>query len=136
MRRAARAIRGMNARAVLIKGGHLGAQERASAEKSESHLIALDLLDDEGRVTLFREERIATTSTHGTGCTLAAAIAACLGRQLTLVESISAAKSFVTDAIRHAPALGHGHGPLNHAVEARFDGRNFTHDEEDGDGVR
>lgn len=136
MRRAARAIRGMNARAVLIKGGHLGAGETASVEQSESHLMALDLLDDGGRVTLFREERIATTSTHGTGCTLAAAVAACLGRQMTLVESISAAKSFVTDAIRHAPALGHGHGPLNHAVAVRFDGHNFKHDGKDGDDVR
>lgn len=136
MRRAARIIRGMGARAVLVKGGHLGARETASVEKSESNLTALDLLDDEGRVTLFREERIITTSTHGTGCTLAAAIAACLGRRLSLVESISAAKSFVTDAIRHAPTLGHGHGPLNHAVPPRFDGRNFKHDEHDGDAIR
>nr|AIA12209.1 Acetyltransferase (GNAT) domain protein [uncultured bacterium] len=135
MRRAARAIRGMGARAVLVKGGHLGARE-VSDERNETNLTALDLLDDEGRVTLFREERIVTTSTHGTGCTLAAAIAACLGRGMSLVESISAAKSFVTDAIRHAPALGHGHGPLNHAVAPRFDGHNFKHDERDGDALR
>ncbi|HEX8491847.1 MAG TPA: bifunctional hydroxymethylpyrimidine kinase/phosphomethylpyrimidine kinase [Pyrinomonadaceae bacterium] len=157
MRRAARAIRNMGARAVLIKGGHLNARETESIERKaassqqsaaglagkttnveryENNLTALDLLDDEGRVTLFREERIATTSTHGTGCTLAAAIAACLGRRMTLVESISAAKSFVTDAIRQAPKLGHGHGPLNHTVAVRFDGRNFQHDEDDRDALR
>jgi hydroxymethylpyrimidine kinase/phosphomethylpyrimidine kinase len=114
MRRAARVMREMGARAVIIKGGHL-----------QSQRLALDLLDDEGRVTLFSEERIHTTSTHGTGCTLAAAIAACLGRGLTLLESISTAKRFVTDAIRQAPALGHGHGPLNHNVAPRFNQQNF-----------
>jgi hydroxymethylpyrimidine kinase/phosphomethylpyrimidine kinase len=152
MRRAARAIRALGARAVLIKGGHLGqrtpanlsssiigqqpeqASQEAKAEdlkQSESNLVALDLLDDEGRLTLFREELVNSTSTHGTGCTLAAAIAACLGRGLTLVESVSAAKSFVTDAIRQAALLGHGHGPLNHNVPARYDAHNFQVDEPD-----
>ncbi len=78
---------------------------------------ALDLLDDNGSVTLFRGEWIETTSTHGTGCTLSAAIAACMGRGLTLEKAVEAAKRFVTDAIRHAPGLGHGHGPLNHSVK-------------------
>ncbi len=120
MRRAARAIRGMGARAVLVKGGHLGEQADGNEQK-ENKLVALDLLDEEGRVTPFRAERINTTSTHGTGCTLAAAIAACLGRGMTLPESIGTAKRYVTDAIRQAPRLGHGHGPLNHAVRVRFD---------------
>jgi hydroxymethylpyrimidine kinase/phosphomethylpyrimidine kinase len=153
MRRAARAMREMGARAVLVKGGHLGEPEANGGQRSvvsgqqekaveeatapngegrESSLFALDVLDDEGRVTLFREARILTTSTHGTGCTLAAAIAACLGRNMTLLESVSTAKRFVTDAIRHAPPLGHGHGPLNHNVAVRFDGRNFTHSDEAG----
>lgn len=124
MRRAARAMRALGARAVLVKGGHLG----ESAADSSS---ALDLLDEDGQVTLFREQRINTTSTHGTGCTLAAAIAACLGRRMTLLESVSAAKSYVTDAIRHAPPLGHGHGPLNHNVAVRFDSQNFVREEND-----
>lgn len=163
MRRAASAIRAMGARAVLVKGGHLGEPtvEAAAAAATiepetpgkretgtggkeeaammsgsdESQLVALDLLDDDGRVTLFREPRIMTTSTHGTGCTLAAAMAACLGRGMTLVEAVGAAKSYVTDAIRAAPRLGHGHGPLNHAVAVRFVGQNFKRDEQSVDDV-
>ena len=102
MQRAARVMREMGARAVLVKGGHLTTD-------------ALDLLDEEGRVTVFRGERIETTSTHGTGCTLAAAISACMGRGMSLENAVRTAKSFVTDAIRHAPRLGHGHGPINNS---------------------
>jgi hydroxymethylpyrimidine/phosphomethylpyrimidine kinase len=90
---------------VLVKGGHLTSD-------------ALDLLDEGGRISLFRAERVETTSTHGTGCTLAAAVAACLARGLTLEESVGAAKRFVTEAIRRAPGLGRGHGPVNHNVPA------------------
>ncbi|HEV2914319.1 MAG TPA: bifunctional hydroxymethylpyrimidine kinase/phosphomethylpyrimidine kinase [Pyrinomonadaceae bacterium] len=99
MRRAARAMRELGARAVLVKGGHLTGD-------------AQDLLDDDGRVTVFRGERIQTTSTHGTGCTLAAAIAACLGKGMTLEDAVGAAKRFVAFRIRSAPGLGHGHGPI------------------------
>ena len=113
MRRAAELIRGLGARAVLVKGGHLTAD-------------AADLLDDGGRVSVFRAERIETTSTHGTGCTLAAAIAACLARGLPLEESVGAAKRFVTEAIRRAPGLGHGHGPVNHSVEVTLDWKKGT----------
>jgi hydroxymethylpyrimidine/phosphomethylpyrimidine kinase len=119
MRRAASAIRALGARAVLVKGGHLG-EHAEDGEQDEREPVALDLLDEEGRVTTFRAKRIETTSTHGTGCTLAAAIAACLGRGMTLAESIGTAKRYVTDAISSAPRLGHGHGPLNHAVSVRF----------------
>ncbi len=105
MLEAARVIRALGARAVLVKGGHLEGE-------------ATDVLDDDGRVTTFTAPRIETTSTHGTGCTLAAGIAACLARGMSLEESVEAAKRFVTEAIRHAPRLGHGHGPINHAVAA------------------
>ena len=100
---AARRIRGMGARAVLVKGGHLESR-------------ALDVLDEEGEVTYFDVERIETASTHGTGCTLAAAIASCLARGYNLEDSVAYAKRFVTAAIRGAPGLGHGHGPINHSV--------------------
>ncbi|MDQ3135615.1 MAG: bifunctional hydroxymethylpyrimidine kinase/phosphomethylpyrimidine kinase [Acidobacteriota bacterium] len=100
MRRAASLLREMGARAVLVKGGHLTG-------------VALDVLDDEGEIHTFRAPRIETTSTHGTGCTLAAAIAAGLAHGLSLPAAVAAAKRFVTDAIHHAPPLGHGYGPLN-----------------------
>lgn len=102
MMQAARLMRDMGARAVLVKGGHLETE-------------ALDLLDDEGCIQTFRAERIETTSTHGTGCTLAAAIAANLAHGHSLEESVRTAKRFVTQAILNAPGLGHGHGPINNA---------------------
>ncbi|MGI8654878.1 MAG: bifunctional hydroxymethylpyrimidine kinase/phosphomethylpyrimidine kinase [Pyrinomonadaceae bacterium] len=106
MLEAARLIRRkMGARAVLVKGGHLTGE-------------AIDVLDDEGRVTIFRAERIETRNTHGTGCTLAAAVAACLARGMDLENAVDTAKRFVADAIRYAPQLGHGDGPINHNVAA------------------
>jgi hydroxymethylpyrimidine kinase/phosphomethylpyrimidine kinase len=111
MRRAARAMREMGARAVLVKGGHLGAGD------------AIDLLDDAGEVQLFRAPRIQTDATHGTGCTLAAAIAACLARGMNLPEAVGAAKRFVTEAIRRSPQLGRGFSPVNHNLSVRFDER-------------
>jgi hydroxymethylpyrimidine kinase/phosphomethylpyrimidine kinase len=108
MRRAALRMREMGARAVLVKGGHL------------SGGLAYDLLDDGGQTTTFSAARIETTATHGTGCTLAAGIAACLARGMTLEAAVGAAKRFVTDAIRRAPRLGRGHGPINHDVPVRL----------------
>jgi hydroxymethylpyrimidine/phosphomethylpyrimidine kinase len=102
------------ARAVLVKGGHLSGK-------------AVDvLLDESGEIKTFVAERIETTSTHGTGCTLSAAIAACLARGMNLEDSVGAAKRFVTDAIKRAPRLGKGQGPVNHAVTARFQTRGRT----------
>jgi hydroxymethylpyrimidine/phosphomethylpyrimidine kinase len=92
MKRAARRMREMGARAVLIKGGHLRIAEGVPT--------ALDLLDDNGRVTPFRGEWIETASTHGTGCMMSAAIAACLGRGLSLEEAVGTAKRFVAERIR------------------------------------
>jgi hydroxymethylpyrimidine kinase/phosphomethylpyrimidine kinase len=128
MRRAACAMREMGARAVLVKGGHLKerAERRAQTDKRGPDTgraqTALDLLDAEEGVTLYHGEWIETTSTHGTGCTLSAAIAACLGRGLSLEESVAAAKRFVTNAIRQAPGLGHGHGPVNAVTGKNRDG--------------
>jgi hydroxymethylpyrimidine kinase/phosphomethylpyrimidine kinase len=107
MRRAASLMRDMGARAVLVKGGHLAGD-------------ALDLLDDEGRVRLYRASRIETDSTHGTGCTLAAAVAACLARGLSLADAVEAAKRFVTAAIRRAPGLGRGFGSVRHDIAVEF----------------
>lgn len=107
-RSAAQKIRELGARAVLIKGGHF-----ANAE-SEKIKTARDLLLDESGFSVFEAEWIETTATHGTGCTLASAIAANLALGKDLKTAISIAKKFVTEAIRTAPRLGHGNSPVNH----------------------
>jgi hydroxymethylpyrimidine/phosphomethylpyrimidine kinase len=117
MRRAARAMREMGARAVVVKGGHLAGD-------------ALDVLDDAGRVQIFRAPRIVSTSTHGTGCTLSSAMAACLARGLSLAESVGAAKRFVTAAIRRAPQIGRGFSPVRHDIAVEFTTRGILIDGE------
>jgi hydroxymethylpyrimidine kinase/phosphomethylpyrimidine kinase len=122
MRRAADSIRKMGARAVLVKGGHLKRQDTGCrTQDSENVSQVIDVLDDEGNVTVFRGEWIDSTSTHGTGCTLSAAITARLSQGADLVEAVAISKRFVADAIRNAPNLGHGAGPLNHNVPLRFE---------------
>lgn len=102
MSRAAQMLIAMGARNVLVKGGHL-------------HGDALDLLVMEGgEEREFSAPRIETRHTHGTGCTYSAAITAELAKGTGLVEAVSRAKTFVTEAIRTNPGLGHGSGPLNH----------------------
>jgi hydroxymethylpyrimidine kinase/phosphomethylpyrimidine kinase len=118
MRRAARMMREMGARAVLVKGGHLAGGD------------AVDVLDDAGEVTVFRAPRVETTSTHGTGCTLASAVAACLARGLSLGDAVATAKRFVTAAIRRAPRLGRGAGPVRHDIAVEFTPRGVLIDGE------
>ena len=102
MRRAAEAIQSLGARAVLVKGGH-----RATGGQ------AVDvLLSDDGRFTEFRSEYINLGEVHGSGCTLSAAIAACLGKGMSLEDAVGAAKKYVTDAIKTAPRIGRGARPL------------------------
>ncbi|HEX3280481.1 MAG TPA: bifunctional hydroxymethylpyrimidine kinase/phosphomethylpyrimidine kinase [Pyrinomonadaceae bacterium] len=93
MREAATIIRGMGARAVLIKGGHLGGQK---AEVSE----AIDVLDDEGTVTVFRAQFIRGANIRGSGCMLSAAIAAGLGKGMSLEDAVREAKGFVLKELR------------------------------------
>ena len=101
MRAAARCIREMGARAVLIKGGHLEGE-------------ATDLLFDGAEWREFPAPRIDTRHTHGAGCTYSAAITACLARGLTLGDAVARAKLFIHLAIQTSPGLGRGSGPLNH----------------------
>lgn len=96
------AARGLGAAAVLLKGGHLeGAEVR-------------DLLVEADDVTSFVNARIDTRHTHGTGCTLASAIAAGVAAGMPLPAAVERAIAYVREAIRTAPGLGAGHGPLNH----------------------
>jgi hydroxymethylpyrimidine/phosphomethylpyrimidine kinase len=92
----------MGAHAALVKGGHLASGDRV-----------LDVLYD-GDVRVFRGKRIATNSTHGTGCTLSAAITAQLATGESLHAAVRRAIDYVQLAIETAPGLGDGHGPLNH----------------------
>jgi hydroxymethylpyrimidine/phosphomethylpyrimidine kinase len=99
MRRAAAAIRELGARAVLVKGGHL-LGENADGTRGDS-AEAIDVLDNEGSVTVYRDERVVGAELHGSGCMLSAAIAAGLGKGMTLAESVGAAKSFVLAALQN-----------------------------------
>jgi hydroxymethylpyrimidine kinase/phosphomethylpyrimidine kinase len=74
----------------------------------------VDVLYCDGEMQHFRHPRVETTSLHGTGCTLSAAIAAHLARGNSLRESVRNSLEYVHRAILTAPALGEGHGPLNH----------------------
>jgi hydroxymethylpyrimidine/phosphomethylpyrimidine kinase len=107
MRRAAEAIRALGPGHVVVKGGHLEAE---SAEAG----TARDLFFDGHQFVVLRGERFTTPHTHGTGCTFASAIAAGLSRGLSVEKAAREAKAYVTEAIRHALPLGHGHGPTNH----------------------
>lgn len=103
----------MGAGAVLLKGGHLEGD------------TVIDLLRTaDGAEVRFESPRLTTRSTHGTGCTLASAIAAGLAEGRTLEHAVARAREYVAEAMRTAPGLGQGHGPLNHAhrLEKQEDG--------------
>ena len=101
MKNAARIIRDLGARHVVVKGGHLAGD-------------AVDLLFDGREFRTFSARRIETADTHGTGCTYSAAIATNLGRGMDVPGALAAAKRYITEAIRHAWRVGGGHGPTNH----------------------
>lgn len=100
MREVARALHEMGPSFVLVKGGHLEGD-------------ATDILFDGETFIEFPERHIQTRHTHGTGCTLSAAIAAYLASGEDLVTAVGLAKEFVTGAIRNALAIGKGYGPTN-----------------------
>jgi hydroxymethylpyrimidine/phosphomethylpyrimidine kinase len=101
MREAARRLSGLGARAVLVKGGHLPGE-------------ATDVLYDGRDLSEFPAPHVETRHTHGTGCTYSAAIAAELARGAALPTAVARAKAFIAEAIRTAPGLGRGCGPVNH----------------------
>jgi hydroxymethylpyrimidine/phosphomethylpyrimidine kinase len=101
MEDAAGAILDLGARAVLVKGGHL---EDGRAD---------DLFSTGDRLEWIEGVRIDTPHTHGTGCVLSAAIAAHLARGSVVEDAVRAGKAFVTEAIRHAVAVGRGIGPVS-----------------------
>jgi hydroxymethylpyrimidine/phosphomethylpyrimidine kinase len=106
-RRAAKRIVALGCKAVVVKGGHASGSE------------VVDLLYDGERFEEFRTPRLQTRSTHGTGCTFASAIAACLAQGEPLAAAVGRAQTYVAGAMRHGPAIGRGHGPLDHFWQLR-----------------
>jgi len=106
-RRAGQALLTMGAKAVLMKGGHVPGDS------------VIDLLLTPTGETLLEGERVDTRHTHGTGCTLASACAAGLAQGLPLEVAVAEAWAYVAEAIRRAPGLGGGHGPLDHGWPLR-----------------
>jgi hydroxymethylpyrimidine/phosphomethylpyrimidine kinase len=100
MEQAAELLLGLGARNVLLKGGHL-----------EGDVLIDLLIGQDGRAE-FRHPRVETRHTHGTGCTLASAVAAGLARGVGLRDAVADAHDYVQKAIRNAPGLGQGNGPL------------------------
>ncbi len=109
MERAGQRLLLLGARAALVKGGHL------------PDTTMTDVLVTPEGSTWFRRARVSTTSTHGTGCTLSAAITAGLALGRPLADAVADALDYVHRALRAAPGLGAGHGPLNHQVPARLE---------------
>jgi len=112
MRAAAEALLALGAEAVLVKGGHLAGA------------VVRDLLADAAGMEVLENPRIDTPHTHGTGCTLASAIATGLAQGLALREAVVRARAYLQEALRQAPGLGQGHGPVGHGhTVRRFSGR-------------
>ena len=103
MRRAAYKVLELGSKAVLLKGGHLDSE------------FLTDLLVTENSEHIYNGPRLNTKHTHGTGCTMASAIATCIAQDYPLGEAVQRARDFVFKAIQTAPGIGNGHGPLNHA---------------------
>lgn len=98
---AARMIHDLGPRHVVVKGGHRIGEP-------------IDVYFDGAQIVQLYAERIHTQHTHGTGCTFSAAITALLATGLPVSQAVAAAKRYITEAIRHAPGLGHGQGPVEH----------------------
>lgn len=102
MRRAAEILLGFGPKAVLLKGGHMDGP------------VLRDLLLWRDGERVYEGARIETAHTHGTGCTLASATASGIACGMSLPDAVARARAYVLEAIRTAPGLGQGHGPLNH----------------------
>jgi hydroxymethylpyrimidine/phosphomethylpyrimidine kinase len=107
MRAAGETLLALGCRAVLVKGGHLPGE------------TVSDVLVTTGGARVWESPRIATRHTHGTGCTLASAIAASLAQGQDVENAVDRARTYVQRAIAGAPGLGRGHGPLDHAHPLR-----------------
>ncbi|MFD8566136.1 bifunctional hydroxymethylpyrimidine kinase/phosphomethylpyrimidine kinase [Streptomyces sp. NPDC059639] len=119
MRRAAAAVLSFGPRWVVIKGGHLDSGGSGAGGSGAGSAEAVDLLTDGSEEHWLRAPRHDNRHTHGTGCTLASAIAAQLAKGQTVPEAVRAAKEYVTGAIAAGFALGDGIGPVDHGWRFR-----------------
>jgi hydroxymethylpyrimidine/phosphomethylpyrimidine kinase len=101
-RRAAERLLERGAKAALVKGGHIPGK------------ALIDVLQTTTGEWIFESERIDTTSTHGTGCTLASAVAALVAQGQSLPDAVEGARDYLYGAIKNAKPLGNGHGPVDH----------------------
>lgn len=100
---------------VLIKGGHVPFRSDGKIAKTpEEKKLIVDVLFGEGKITRFESVYQDSKNTHGTGCSLASAIASNIASGINPVEAVRAASHYVEAGIRTAPGYGQGHGPLNH----------------------
>ena len=102
MTEAAAALLDLGPAAVLLKGGHLDGD------------VVTDVLATHEGIERFESPRLDTPHTHGTGCTLASAVATGLAQKMSLRDAVVRARAYLHEAIRTAPGLGSGHGPVNH----------------------
>ena len=108
-RRAAEALLNRGAKGVLVKGGHIPGR------------VITDVLQTEHGEWLLESERIVTTSTHGTGCTLASAIASLIAQGQPIDAAVETARDYLQGAIQHAKGFGSGHGPVDHGWTLQTD---------------
>ena len=101
-RRAAEALLEQGAKAALVKGGHIPGK------------TLIDVLQTTQGEWIFESERIETTSTHGTGCTLASAVSALIAQGQSLPDAVEGARDYLYGAIKNAKGFGKGHGPVDH----------------------
>lgn len=101
----------MGAYAALMKGGHLDSK------------VLVDILVSDDGTSHMTGPRLHSRHTHGTGCTLASAVAAAMALDTPLEEAVLSARDFVFEGIRTAPKLGKGHGPLNHGLALHENGK-------------
>lgn len=107
MKHAAEMVHTLGPKAVLLTGGHMRGD------------TICDVLHDEDGAEVYESQRVNTPHTHGTGCTLASAIATGIAQGLAVRPAIARARAYVRDAILSAPGLGQGFGPINHAHTVR-----------------
>ena len=107
VKKAAKVLCDLGPRAVLMKGGHM-------RSKADIDTVTDFLFEGGELIEAFTSPRLDTPNTHGTGCTLASAIATGLSQNLGIRDSVEKARNFVFEAIKTAPGYGKGYGPLNH----------------------